>query len=225
MGRRGGHRRQPGLHRHRRRLLQGLRCRERRGALELPGGHRDHLPAHHLGDGRRAVHRRDHRLRWRGAAVGWRHGRADPDGGTGGLLLGLQAAGLRPRPGRQLSQTTPPAATGRPALFRRSVTCPIPLPCGVISAASPWGRCCSAPPWQRRRTPPTRRPFTTAACWRRTPSVPAPTLPAPTSPTWSCTAPTSPAPTSPAPTCATPTCAASTWRGPTCAAPTSIAPE
>ena len=50
-----GHRRQPGVHRHRRRLLQGLRREERQGAVEIPDRQRHRLATDHLGTGRRAV--------------------------------------------------------------------------------------------------------------------------------------------------------------------------
>ncbi len=50
----------PGVHRHRGRLLQGLRRQDRQGAAEVPDvGTGIISTAGHLGAGRRAVHRRD----------------------------------------------------------------------------------------------------------------------------------------------------------------------
>ncbi len=133
LGRGAGHRRQPGVHRHRRRLLQGLRREERQGAVEIPDRQRHRLATDHLGTGRRAVPRRDRRLRRRRAAVGRRHGRPDPAGGPGRFLLGIQAAQLG-QPHRQPLIPAPrPARRGFPRL--RSIPMKTFLLCAALLGA------------------------------------------------------------------------------------------
>lgn len=133
LGRGAGHRRQPGVHRHRRRLLQGLRREERQGAVEIPDRQRHRLATDHLGTGRRAVPRRDRRLRRRRAAVGRRHGRPDPAGGPGRFLLGIQAAQLG-QPYRQPLIPAPrPARRGFPRL--RSIPMKTFLLCAALLGA------------------------------------------------------------------------------------------
>lgn len=83
--------------------------------VEIPDRQRHRLATDHLGTGRRAVPRRDRRLRRRRTAVGRRHGRPDPAGGPGRFLLGIQAAQLG-QPHRQPLIPAPrPARRGFPA--------------------------------------------------------------------------------------------------------------
>lgn len=96
-------------------------------------GQRHRLATDHLGTGRRAVPRRDRRLRRRRAAVGRRHGRPDPAGGPGRFLLGIQAAQLG-QPHRQPLIPAPrPARRGFPRL--RSIPMKTFLLCAALLGA------------------------------------------------------------------------------------------